>query len=190
MQPGASRVSWLKRLLIVAAFAVASLAHADDLTTPRNDALVGAALDCGSTVIGIWGYELVEKNPLADKLGSVPKAIAIGCIAKAAMIYAANQQPEPIRTNGLSMQSAGWAAAGAHNLVMLPLRVAVLTGKIAASAASGIGWAFFVGTAVYVWHQTAPQREFASLCATLRKANPAMQCKFEKPAVTSVINQP
>ncbi len=166
------------RIALIAALAWCHTAKADELTTPRNDAVVGAVLDCGTTIIGIWGYELVEKNPLADKLGSVPKAIALGCAAKAAMIYIANQQPEPIRSTGLSIQSAGWTAAGAHNIVMIPLRALVLAGKITAGTASGIGWVVFAGSAIAVWHETAPQREFAHICAKLRETTPDMECRF------------
>ena len=131
-------------------------------TSLRESAHGATALDAATTAAGVASGVAVEANPL---IGS-PIAFAGVMLARVIGVEVADKLDEPQRTQTLAGLNSLWWGVGVSNVLVL-LAASNPVGLIA-GAMAGLGW----------WASTADQREFSSLCASERLANPRLQCTF------------
>ena len=128
----------------------------------RDSAHGATALDAATTAAGVASGAAVEVNPL---IGS-PAAFAGIMLARVIGVEMADSMDEPARTQTLAGLNSIWWGVGISNVVVL----------IAASNPVGLAAGAMVGLGL--WKSTEMQREFSSLCASERLANPRLQCTF------------
>lgn len=161
-------------IALLALLTVGRPAYADE---QRNDAIVGGALDCASTIVAVEGYNLIEKNPLGKFGYALP-----ACALKPVGIFISEQLSEPARTQSLTVQSALWTGASANNITLVAAKILHAAGLLSSAATGPVGPLVGIAVAGYVWHKEAPRREFAEICAFERRTDPNVVCVYTPPA--------
>ena len=131
----------------------------------RESAHGATALDAASTIVGVGSGAAVEANPLIG----TPAVFAGLMLARVIGVEMADQMPEPQRTRLLTGWSSIWWGAGVSNLLIL------------VAAANPVGLAAGAMVGLGLWKSTEHQREFATLCATLRAEVPELKCTYTTP---------
>ena len=129
----------------------------------KQSSQTAVAADVATTVAGVGSGLAAEANPLITS----PATLLLSAGIRLYVINEIDKQPEPQRTESLSVfNSVTWGIA-ASNLAVIAL----------ASNPAGLVAGLIAG--VSVWNSTEDKRLFAQSCAYMRQIDPTIKCVFK-----------